>query len=195
MSTRRADVLDGFAANVYRRAPSNGEMAKYSPFPRYSAPRDKPGNDVLDTDRDHEALVLDTLEHVNGNGSMSAAIRPLTGGVRGHPFSLPEADLTACGYVAEEFVLEGTASSFGPAPGADFAVDGKWDVVVDESAEFRTRMLVVRPRDPDRERHGGDSLAEHAVEQARKARFDLGAPQGVVATGPVDLGLHKPGLS
>ena len=63
---------------------------------------------------------------------MSAAIRPLTGGVRGHPFSLPEADLTACGYVAEEFVLEGTASSFGPAPGADFAVDGKWDVVVDE---------------------------------------------------------------
>ena len=79
---------------------------------------------------------------------MSAAIRPLTGGLRGRPFSLPEADLAACGYVAEEFVLEGTAASYGPAPGADFAVDGKWDVVVEQSAEFRTRMLVVRPHDP-----------------------------------------------
>ena len=45
-------------------------------------------------------------------------------------------------------MFEGTASSFAPAPGAEFGEDGKWDAVVDGSADFRTRMLIVRPRDP-----------------------------------------------
>jgi hypothetical protein len=72
---------------------------------------------------------------------------PVTGGLRGYPFSLPEVDLAARGYVAEEFVLEGTASSYVPAPGATLGDDGKWDAVVNGSADFRTRMLIVRPRD------------------------------------------------
>ena len=83
-----------------------------------------------------------------GRGVTAEVRGPVTGGMRGHPFSLPEADLAARGYVAEEFVLDGTASSFAPAPGAELREDGKWDAVVDGSADFRTRMLIVRPRDP-----------------------------------------------
>ena len=56
----------------------------------------------------------------------------------------------ARGYVAEEFFLEGTASSYAPAPGANLGEDGKWDAVEDATAEFRTRVLVVRPADPAR---------------------------------------------
>jgi hypothetical protein len=74
---------------------------------------------------------------------------PVTGGVRGSAFSLPEVDVAARGYVAEEFFFEGTATSYAPAPGADFGEDGKWDAVAHGSAaDFRTRMLVVRPADP-----------------------------------------------
>ncbi len=73
---------------------------------------------------------------------------PVTGGIRDSAFSLPEVDLAVRGYVAEEFFFEGTATSYAPAPGVELGEDGKWDVVTDQSAHFRTRMLVVRPADP-----------------------------------------------
>ena len=63
---------------------------------------------------------------------------------------MPEADLAARGYVAEEFFLGGTATSYLPAPGATLGEDGKWDAIEDGVAEFRTRILVVRPADPAR---------------------------------------------
>jgi hypothetical protein len=63
---------------------------------------------------------------------------------------MPEADLAARGYVAEEFFLAGTATSYLPAPGATLGEDGRWDAVEDGVAEFRTRILVVRPADPAR---------------------------------------------
>src|SRR5256885_10263476 len=75
---------------------------------------------------------------------------PVTGGSRGQPFSLPDADLAARGYVAEEFFLEGVASSYAPAPGAVLGEDGRWDAVEDGSGAFRTRLLVVRPAGPAR---------------------------------------------
>ena len=82
---------------------------------------------------------------------MTASVSgPVSGGSRGQPFSMPEADLAARGYVAEEFFLEGTATSYLPAPGATLGEDGRWDAVEDGVAEFRTRMLVVRPADPAR---------------------------------------------
>jgi hypothetical protein len=58
---------------------------------------------------------------------------------------LPQADLESRGYVAEEFFLEGTASSYAPTTDAPFPEDGKWDAVVDGAADYRTRLLVVRP--------------------------------------------------
>ncbi|MFI5047511.1 MAG: alpha/beta hydrolase domain-containing protein [Acidimicrobiia bacterium] len=82
--------------------------------------------------------------------SSASVSGPITGGVKGRPFSLPEADLAARGYVAEEFFLEGTATSYATAPGAEFGMDGRWDAVEDGTADFRTRILVVRPADPAR---------------------------------------------
>ena len=80
---------------------------------------------------------------------MSASFEgPITGGSQGRPFSLPLADLVARGYVAEEFFLDGTASSFVPVSDAPLAADGRWDAVVGDAADYRTRILVVRPADP-----------------------------------------------
>ena len=80
---------------------------------------------------------------------MSTSITgPITGGSQGRPFSLPLADLATRGYVAEEYFLDGTACGYVPASDAPFTPDGRWDAVVRNRAEFRTRVLVVRPSDP-----------------------------------------------
>ncbi len=80
---------------------------------------------------------------------MNASISgPIAGGSQGRPFSLPLADLGARRYVAEEYFLDGTASGYAPASDAPFTPDGRWDAVVDGTAEYRTRILVVRPADP-----------------------------------------------
>ena len=75
---------------------------------------------------------------------------PITGGARGWPFSLPMADLASRGYVAEEFFVDGTATSYAAAPGADLGIDGRWSVEPGRTAPFRTRILVVRPVDAAR---------------------------------------------
>ena len=80
---------------------------------------------------------------------MSASISgPIAGGSQGRPFSLPLADLATRGYVAEEYFLDGTASGYAPASDAPFTPDGRWDAVVHGTADYRTRILVVRPADP-----------------------------------------------
>ncbi|HXY91180.1 MAG TPA: alpha/beta hydrolase domain-containing protein [Acidimicrobiia bacterium] len=70
---------------------------------------------------------------------------PVTGGVKGRPWSSPQADLASRGYVAEEFFLEGTASAYAPTSPAGLPENGRWDAVVDGAADYRTRILVVRP--------------------------------------------------
>ena len=80
---------------------------------------------------------------------MSASISgPIVGGSQGRPFSVPVADLATRGYVAEEYFIDGTASAYAPASDAPFTADGRWDAVVDGTADYRTRILVVRPGDP-----------------------------------------------
>jgi hypothetical protein len=73
---------------------------------------------------------------------------PVTGGSKGRPFSLPQADLASRGYVAEEFFLEGSASGYRPKSDTPFTPDGRWDAVADGTADYRTRILVVRPAHP-----------------------------------------------
>jgi hypothetical protein len=75
---------------------------------------------------------------------------PVTGGRRGWPFSLPLTDLASVGYVAEEFFLDGTAAAYEAEPGTELAVNGKWRVRHSRTAPFRTRVLVIRPRDEAR---------------------------------------------
>lgn len=55
-------------------------------------------------------------------------------------------DIGTLGYVAEEFFVSGTASSF--APLGTLGPDGRWDVTACDTAEYTTRMVVLRPSDP-----------------------------------------------
>ena len=57
------------------------------------------------------------------------ATGPITGGSHGWPFGARLDDVTAYGYVEEEFFLEGTASTSGLADGATFTRDGRWSTV------------------------------------------------------------------
>ncbi|OBK97090.1 hypothetical protein A5645_00960 [Mycobacterium asiaticum] len=55
-------------------------------------------------------------------------------------------DIGEAGYVAQEFFVSGTASSFGPdsEPGQD----GRWNVSARDTAEYTTRIVVLTPADP-----------------------------------------------
>ncbi|HEX5586246.1 MAG TPA: alpha/beta hydrolase domain-containing protein [Acidimicrobiia bacterium] len=64
------------------------------------------------------------------------------------PWNAPRADVGEHGYVVEEFQLEGVADAYQIRPGTSPGIDGRWDVDVFADAEYRTRILVVRPRDP-----------------------------------------------
>lgn len=57
-------------------------------------------------------------------------------------------DLGSVGYVAEEFFVSGTASSYAPA--AELGTDGQWHVTPSGTAEYTTRMVVLTPSDPAR---------------------------------------------
>jgi hypothetical protein len=80
----------------------------------------------------------------------------LTGPVPGKPTLAGVSPEPPTGYVEEEYFLGGTAASY-EAVGA-LGVDGLWTVEPGASAEFRTRLLVRRPADPDQ--HNGTVVVE-----------------------------------
>ena len=57
-------------------------------------------------------------------------------------------DLAELGYVEEEFLLEGQASSYALA--GERTADGKWRASVDAAAPFVTRLVLRRPKDAGR---------------------------------------------
>ena len=73
---------------------------------------------------------------------------PIVEGTKGEPFSAPQIDLSSRGYVMEEFFLDGSASAYKFADGSSSTPDGRWVTEREkESTPFRTRILVVRPRE------------------------------------------------
>ncbi|MET0628642.1 MAG: alpha/beta hydrolase domain-containing protein [Acidimicrobiia bacterium] len=66
------------------------------------------------------------------------------------PWNAPRADVSALGYVVEEYQIEGVADAYRLRPGTSPAIEGQWDVDVFDDAEYRTRILVVRPTDAAR---------------------------------------------
>lgn len=56
-------------------------------------------------------------------------------------------DLAEVGYVEQEFVAAGTATSY--RSDDELAADGRWTLTEDETADYRTRILVRRPADPE----------------------------------------------
>ncbi|HEY5881208.1 MAG TPA: alpha/beta hydrolase domain-containing protein, partial [Nakamurella sp.] len=78
------------------------------------------------------------MQHITVEG-------PLTGRP---PIGLAGYDLGALGYEVQEWLLRGTARSFS-SPGA-LRPDGRWDARPAGTADFVTRLVVVRPADPGR---------------------------------------------
>jgi len=79
--------------------------------------------------------------------AMAATQAPAVAAVAGKPSLLLGAfDVGKFGYQTEEFFLSGTATGYAlPGPAT---ADGKWDARPASSAPFKTRVVVIRPRDP-----------------------------------------------
>ena len=73
----------------------------------------------------------------------------LTGG-RGRPFAASMLETARLGYTEAEYVLEGTATRYRLATGAELTRDGQWRAEPAGTAPFRTRLLIYRPTEPAR---------------------------------------------
>ncbi|GGF77573.1 alpha/beta hydrolase domain-containing protein [Alteromonas lipolytica] len=69
---------------------------------------------------------------------------PVSGGKRGYPFSSYMGDLDKRGYVEEEFFIEGKATTY--KVDGELGFDGKWQLAPDSQKDYRTRILVRRPK-------------------------------------------------
>src|SRR5271154_4888063 len=65
-------------------------------------------------------------------------------------------DIGSVGYVAEEFFVSGTASSYAPA--AELSPDGRWSATPSGAADYTTRIVVLTPA--DRAQFNGTVLIE-----------------------------------
>ena len=79
-------------------------------------------------------------------GPVPKVTGPITGGARGRPFSSYFGDISALGYVEEEYFIEGQASAFKVL--GDLPQDGRFKVAKTGATPYRTRLLVRRPVDP-----------------------------------------------
>ena len=75
---------------------------------------------------------------------------PVVGGTHGWAFSASVRELDEVGYVEDEWFVEGDATTYDFAPGAEATDDGRWDTVAIGSIPYRTRFLSLRPADPAR---------------------------------------------
>ncbi|ODR04282.1 hypothetical protein BHQ21_18060 [Mycobacterium sherrisii] len=74
----------------------------------------------------------------------SASITPIAG----KPLLLGAFDIREVGYVAEEFFVSGTATSYRPV--SELTADGRWDTTPSGTADYTTRIVVLTPADPAR---------------------------------------------
>jgi hypothetical protein len=85
------------------------------------------------------------LQTVHGDVEV---VGPITGARP--PFGVPRLDVSDRGYVVEEFLIMGTASAYAAADGAQHGVDGRWVLQPAGTADYVTRLLVIRPADAAR---------------------------------------------
>jgi len=79
-------------------------------------------------------------------GPQATITGPISGGRGINLIATGPFDVTKAGYVETEYFASGTASSY-RAVGAQ-GKDGHWSVAPKSTATYRTRIVVVRPRDP-----------------------------------------------
>lgn len=75
---------------------------------------------------------------------------PVTGGRHGWPFAASMLDIAAFGYQETEYFIEGSARRFRQAPRTEWSKTGRWEIEAAGEAQYRTRILVYRPEDPQR---------------------------------------------
>jgi Alpha/beta hydrolase domain len=80
-------------------------------------------------------------------GAVADMSEPLSGGKGVFIGAGTDAALAEADYVEEEFAASGSASSY--RVDGDLTGDGDWSFVTDSRADYRTRVLVRRPADPD----------------------------------------------
>jgi hypothetical protein len=114
------------------------------------APACSSGSDEGGTTRPTTATTTTRL--AAGDAPRATLAGPITGGVTGVPFnSMPEGMAEQYDYSEQEYTASGTARRFGPAPGATWTADGRWKAApTGETAPYRTRIVVRRPKDPKR---------------------------------------------
>jgi hypothetical protein len=84
-----------------------------------------------------------------GERTAPAAVSgPVAGGRHGWPFAASLDDLSAVGYIEEEYFLSGEANAYVPA--GPLGPDGIWPAEPVDTAGFRTRILIQRPKDAAR---------------------------------------------
>jgi len=86
----------------------------------------------------------------------AATLTPLSGGSGPYLGEAAPPDLATLGYTTHEFAAAGTATSY-KVDGA-LSHDGRWKLVPDTSAAYRTRVLVRQPADPSK--FSGNVLVE-----------------------------------
>jgi hypothetical protein len=80
------------------------------------------------------------------NAARPKVTGPVTGG-NGYPdLVTTNTDLAASGYERNEYFIGGTAMSYEPQ--SRLTNDGRWDMTPDDTAKYRTRIVVIRPIDP-----------------------------------------------
>jgi acetyl esterase/lipase len=99
--------------------------------------------------RRRRALTLElTLAAVSLFGAHAAkAEAPVLSPISGSPaLAIGSYDISALGYGVQEFFVEGKARSFKLSGNA--RTDGNWHAVADQSAPYKTRLVVILPTDP-----------------------------------------------
>ncbi|MBS0363526.1 MAG: hypothetical protein JSR98_19295 [Proteobacteria bacterium] len=79
-------------------------------------------------------------------GSRPRITGPITGGAHGRPFAAYFGDISAVGYVEEEYFIEGEAAAFKVL--GDIPLDGRLETAKVGATPYKTRLLVRRPADP-----------------------------------------------
>jgi len=83
-------------------------------------------------------------------GIEGKVVGPLTGGRHGWPFAAAAYDLDGYGYIEDEWILAGDATTYRHPEGTGRSWDGRWEAEPAGSAPYRTRMLVRRPAQAER---------------------------------------------
>jgi hypothetical protein len=88
---------------------------------------------------------------MKANAAATAAVAgPVEGGKHGWPFAASLQDVEALGYEEVEYFLAGSAKRYRDVDDSTSRRDGHWHAEEAGEAEFRTRLLVYRPKDPAR---------------------------------------------